>query len=678
MGLLICYWFLSLVFTVVTEGFTVHGSAVPLSVQLGASVTLPCSVDTPLPLSELEVEWMRAESGTLVHLFQEGQSRPEFQNPSYSSRAEFFTEEIPKGNFSLLLINVTTEDMGVYRCAVHTDLESSETNLEIHIEWLVVTGASEPVLAFDGEDVILNCSVDTHAPVEELEVEWVKMDQEGLVLLFQEGQNQPEFQHERFRGRAEFFTEEIQKGNFSLKLRGVRTEDRGEYMCKVHTDTDSVSAKARLQGFSSLHISVLVLSIAAPIAACVCFCPLKALLEYDEDKFYCFCIFLPCGLICAAFIIWGIMEGSVAEVNTCTAINLMRVLMLRKVADKWRWSIPFSRTCKHCAPIEHFIILTGVNSDVLWKIYKEHTPDTGYEITGLCIFVIMVLLSFPAVFWHKGHRFFFGALVVINVMETWFLGFTFGIISPEYFVLSGIGAVGVTMCVILKKKKHWDQGWDWYSDWYSDWDWDSDWRTPPNSAVSDQQAKKDLWKKIFLVGFFLLTLISSFIYLDIILEKHKERDAWMCLMALLYILAVTAVFDCRRDLPRREYTFWYAFGALALPIVNGVAVAVSVIQKATKGERTVEDLRVIVVPFECIFLTCWIGLKVYVYCREKDGKIKKGMRLIFQRGQTQRHDPASSAQNQESQEEHEMAPSSEPQSNMNNSQEEAKGSPSEM
>ncbi|KAG9348650.1 hypothetical protein JZ751_028967 [Albula glossodonta] len=243
MGLVICFWFLSL-FAVETEG--------PLSVQLGASVTLPCSVDTPLPLNELEVQWMRAESGTLVHLFQEGQSRPESQNPSYSSRAEFFTEEIPKGNFSLLLINVTTEDRGVYRCRVHTDVVSNETNVEIKVERLVVTGASEPVSAYAGEDVILTCSVETHAPLQELQVEWVKTDEDILVLLFEEGQNIPESQHERFRDRAEFFTEEIPKGNFSLKLRGVRTEDRGEYMCKVHTDTESVSATAWLRELGSL------------------------------------------------------------------------------------------------------------------------------------------------------------------------------------------------------------------------------------------------------------------------------------------------------------------------------------------------------------------------------------------------------------------------------------------
>ncbi|KAL0161780.1 hypothetical protein M9458_045505, partial [Cirrhinus mrigala] len=68
------------------------------------SVVLPCSVDTPLPLEDLEVQWKR-DPETVVHLFQDGESRPEAQHQDYYDRAHFFTEEIQHGNFSLLLNN---------------------------------------------------------------------------------------------------------------------------------------------------------------------------------------------------------------------------------------------------------------------------------------------------------------------------------------------------------------------------------------------------------------------------------------------------------------------------------------------------------------------------------------------------------------------------------------------
>ncbi|KAG9330988.1 hypothetical protein JZ751_021292 [Albula glossodonta] len=371
-------WVLPLLFAAWTKGFTVQGPAVSLSAQLGASVTLPCWVDTPLPLNELEVEWMRAESGTLVHLFQEGQSRPESQNPSYSSRAEFFTEEIPKGNFSLLLKNLNPEDMGMYRCRVHTDLVFNETNVEIKVERLVVTGASEPVFAYAGEDVILNCSVDTHAPLQELEVQWEKTDQQIMVLLFQGGQNIPESQHERFWGRAEFFTEEIPKGNFSLKLRGVRTEDKGEYMCKVHTDTDSVNATAWLRelGFSSLHISVLVLAIASPIVAVALGVPaFRGIIREDESngslKLCCLQVVVPCVMICVAFIMWGVIEGFIAEAYTCSAVNLMRILMLFKVA-------PY----------------LGLFPVILWKFLTEHALERVLKVVTIAMGIFPGLLIY--------------------------------------------------------------------------------------------------------------------------------------------------------------------------------------------------------------------------------------------------------------------------------------------
>uniref|UniRef100_A0A3B3S970 Ig-like domain-containing protein n=1 Tax=Paramormyrops kingsleyae TaxID=1676925 RepID=A0A3B3S970_9TELE len=89
---------------------------------------------------------------------------------------------------------------------------------------------SPPVYAHAGEDVTLSCSLDTHVNVTELQVEWRKTDDDGdiLVLLYDYGENRPESQDERYSGRAEFFTEEIPKGIFSMKLRKVRTEDKGE------------------------------------------------------------------------------------------------------------------------------------------------------------------------------------------------------------------------------------------------------------------------------------------------------------------------------------------------------------------------------------------------------------------------------------------------------------------
>ncbi|KAI5108450.1 hypothetical protein C0J45_2044, partial [Silurus meridionalis] len=92
------------------------------------------------------------------------------------------------------------------------------------------------VFAYKGEDVILNCSVDSHLSAKELEkVTWKKTegDQKVLVLLYKDSEIFSNFSHERFQGRVELFASEIPKGNLSLKLKDVKMEDKGEFVCEV-------------------------------------------------------------------------------------------------------------------------------------------------------------------------------------------------------------------------------------------------------------------------------------------------------------------------------------------------------------------------------------------------------------------------------------------------------------
>nr|XP_055050930.1 uncharacterized protein LOC129436718 [Misgurnus anguillicaudatus] len=262
------YIFVSVILTI-SEGFTVKGSSGPLVVPLGGSVVLPCSVDSFLSLEDLEVEWRRSDSQTLIHLYQDEDIRPESQHQDYHDRAHFFTEDIKHGNFSLLLNNLKAEDEGQYTCKVHTGQESGETEVEIkHVERLIVSGSSRSIFAYEGDDVTLNCSVDSHIKPEEIEeVSWKKRDKHEkiLVLLYQNNEIQSESSDERYRDRVEFFTDEIHRGNFSLRLKRVRTEDKGVYICQVFAGQLSANTTVILErlGFSGLHIMVLILCITA-------------------------------------------------------------------------------------------------------------------------------------------------------------------------------------------------------------------------------------------------------------------------------------------------------------------------------------------------------------------------------------------------------------------------------
>ncbi|KAI7799252.1 hypothetical protein IRJ41_020627, partial [Triplophysa rosa] len=222
--------------------FKLLGPSGPLVVPLGGSVLLPCSVDSLSSLEDLEVQWKRSDSEILIHLYHDGDIRPEVQHEDFFGRAHFFTENIKHGNFSLLMKNVTSEDEGQYTCTVHSGHESGETVVEIKDvgEWFTVKGPSGPLVVPLGGSVLLPCSVESLSSLEDLEVEWKRSDSQTLIHLYQDGDIRPEAQHEDYHDRAHFFTENIKQGNFSLLMKNVTAEDEGQYTCTVHNRSISV------------------------------------------------------------------------------------------------------------------------------------------------------------------------------------------------------------------------------------------------------------------------------------------------------------------------------------------------------------------------------------------------------------------------------------------------------
>ncbi|KAI2666783.1 Myelin-oligodendrocyte glycoprotein [Labeo rohita] len=173
------------VLLMITDGLIVKGPSGPLVAPLGSSVVLPCSVDELLSVEGLEVEWRRTDSDTLVHLFQDGETQTGAHD--YQDRAHFFTEEIQRGNFSLRLDDLRAEDEGQYTCTVHSQQESGETVVKIKVddvERLRVSGSSRSISASVGEDVTLNCSVDSHITPEHMEVSFLSFTHNGVDSLY--------------------------------------------------------------------------------------------------------------------------------------------------------------------------------------------------------------------------------------------------------------------------------------------------------------------------------------------------------------------------------------------------------------------------------------------------------------------------------------------------------------
>ncbi len=108
-----------------------HGPSGPVVAPLGSSVVLPCYVDELILMKDLQVEWGRTDSETVVQLYLDGESRADTQHEGYRDRAHFFTDQIQHGNFSLRLDNLTAEDEGGYTCKVYSQQDSGETVVQI-------------------------------------------------------------------------------------------------------------------------------------------------------------------------------------------------------------------------------------------------------------------------------------------------------------------------------------------------------------------------------------------------------------------------------------------------------------------------------------------------------------------------------------------------------------------
>ncbi|XP_052394159.1 uncharacterized protein LOC127942480 [Carassius gibelio] len=582
----------------IANGLTVLGPSGPLVAPLGSSVVLPCSVDELLSVEGLEVEWRRTDSETLVHLYQDGESQTESQQQDYQDRAHFFTDQIQHGNFSLRLDNLRAEDEGQYKCKVYIQQESGETVVQIKVnaERLTVSGSSRSISASVGEDVTLSCSVDSHIPPEDFEeVSWKKTDEDIQVLLYQD--NEAHSSNERYTDRVEFFPAEIPKGNFSLRLKSVRTEDQGVYMCLVFAGGLSANATSVLEqlGFSVSHTMVLILCIAASGSAILLCC-----LIYCRSKFFTDPIatkrfrtigvlhaFLPNIMMFMAFVLWGLTEGFLYETVSCCALYIQRPLMLIYVA-------PYLEHMPDLALQSEYFLVTVVYSSVLFSHAWEkmvHYGDfdkfmiisTFGVFTLLCVIYILYLLTGKKKPCHgpisecawgiltSVAAFIFFILPSLHVTVLYIAfgaargGFFVAIMFPIIFFMSFFCLTGLNerkCCSVFLRKTTW-------------------------------------------ISFTFMMMVVVICFCIRTMKNEKDVAAgWICTTVFQQVLWMIAVYNASNEELDLTLTFkmiLYALGSTGVVLLNVVALMTEIILKTVNAERAVGDLRVVVFSSESIF-----------------------------------------------------------------------------
>nr|XP_015194578.1 PREDICTED: butyrophilin subfamily 1 member A1-like [Lepisosteus oculatus] len=96
---------------------------------------------------------------------------------------------------------------------------------------IAVLGPDQPVAAFVGEDIVLPCYLSPSVSAVGLEVRWFTDDFHDPVCLYLNSENNIEDQNPSYRGRAELFQGELDRGNISLRLSKVQVSDEGLYRC---------------------------------------------------------------------------------------------------------------------------------------------------------------------------------------------------------------------------------------------------------------------------------------------------------------------------------------------------------------------------------------------------------------------------------------------------------------
>ncbi|XP_067844530.1 tripartite motif-containing protein 16-like [Heptranchias perlo] len=104
-----------------------------VTAKVGDDLVVHCRFDSQGEPSTITFSWTKVDTMGIVYNYTTSQSGLGEQGPSYRNRAEVFDSEIPEGNVSLRLRNVTLSDSGIYRLCVTSRSQSNETTVVLGV-----------------------------------------------------------------------------------------------------------------------------------------------------------------------------------------------------------------------------------------------------------------------------------------------------------------------------------------------------------------------------------------------------------------------------------------------------------------------------------------------------------------------------------------------------------------
>ncbi|XP_041429360.1 butyrophilin subfamily 3 member A2 isoform X1 [Xenopus laevis] len=129
----------------IVENFNVIAQKKRVIATIGKDALLTCSLNPASSAEHMEVRWYRSVLRPYVHLYDNGTSNYQEQMQEFHGRTELLTENIIKGNVTLVIYDVRPSDEGKYNCffvssssynGAEQELKVTATGLEhfTHIE----------------------------------------------------------------------------------------------------------------------------------------------------------------------------------------------------------------------------------------------------------------------------------------------------------------------------------------------------------------------------------------------------------------------------------------------------------------------------------------------------------------------------------------------------------------
>ncbi|XP_076738207.1 butyrophilin-like protein 2 [Maylandia zebra] len=249
-----------------------HASAVEL--YEGDSFILLCQGDTSR-LFDPTVVWSRSDlSPPTVHQRQLQGDELKDQNQRYSGRTSMKTDALETGDLSLNLTNLQLSDSATYTCSIRDrrigQMRLTDVQLEIKERFpswakallvllvlLVVSGgllfhfrhyfmSGYKVGVESGvESVLLPCQAIVCLP-KDAKVEW-KDANNRKVHVYENGSDQPEEQHQFYKGRTKMKRNLLEPGDLSLTLKHPTDGDNSTYTCTAYTSRQNILMKKEVE-----------------------------------------------------------------------------------------------------------------------------------------------------------------------------------------------------------------------------------------------------------------------------------------------------------------------------------------------------------------------------------------------------------------------------------------------